>query len=327
MTGSDKDKFVIAIDLGGTNLRVATVTLEGKILRRISVPTMAQEGVEAVIDRMVSKVLELVGAEGVRRAMALAVAAPGPTDPWSGIIVEPPNLPGWVRVPLKEILEARLGLTTYVGNDANVAALGEHSFGAGKGTMHMIYVTVSTGIGGGIIVDGRLLLGKNGGAGEVGHMTIDMNGPKCACGNIGCLEAFASGTAIARQAKERLRLGEKSTILDAVGGDLSRVTGLEVVREAKKGDSLAADIMAAAATALGVGMVNLVNLFDPEAIVIGGGVSNAGPLLFEPVRHIVNERAMGIATRGLRIIPTALGDDVGLVGAAALALAGHRIRL
>lgn len=314
-------EFIIAVDLGGTNLRVATIALDGKIIRRLSVPTKAEEGPAAVIDKIVSKVKELVGADELRRARALAVAAPGPTDPWSGVIVEPPNLPGWSCVPLKEILESRLGLPTNVGNDANAAALAEHLFGAGKGTAHMIYVTVSTGIGGGVIVDGKLLLGKSGAAGEVGHMTIDLNGPKCACGNIGCLEALASGTAIARQAQERLKCGAKSSLLDIVRGDISSVTAIEVVQEAQKGDPFAREIINNAANALGVGMVNLANLFDPELIVIGGGLSNAGSLIFDPIRRIVNERAMKITTKGLRIVPTALGDDVGLLGAAALALA------
>ncbi|MBI2953710.1 MAG: ROK family protein [Chloroflexi bacterium] len=316
-----KGKFVVAIDLGGTNLRVAAVTFDGQILRRASTPTRAAEGVASVINRMVRKAFEVIGADHLKQAAGLVVAAPGPTDPWTGTIINPPNLPGWVNVPLKKELEARLGLSTFVANDANAAALGEYHFGAGRGTRHMIYVTVSTGIGGGIIVDGKLLLGKNGGAGEVGHMTIDMDGPRCACGNVGCLEAMASGTAIARQASERLRAGVKSSILDEVGGDLSLVTGMVVVQEAEKGDRLATEIITTAATAVGVGMVNLVNLFDPEVIAIGGGISNAGPLLFDPVRQIVNERAMGIAKEGLRIVPTVLGDDVGLLGAVPVAIA------
>ncbi len=319
-----KEKFIIAIDLGGTNLRVATVSFGGRIMQRVSIPTRAMDGVDAVIKRMTDKVIEMVGADKIRQAAALAVGAPGPTDPWAGVIISPPNLPQWVRVPLKQILEDRLQIKTFLGNDANVAALGEHRFGAGKGTMHMIYMTVSTGIGGGIIVDGKLLLGKNGGAGEIGHMTIDKDGPLCACGNIGCLEAIASGTAIATQTIRCLRSGERSSIRDEVGGDLSRVTAQVVVEEAMKGDQLAMEIMHGAATAIGIGVVNLVNLFDPEKVIIGGGVSNAGPLLFDPVRRIVKDRAMDIAWQGLEIVPTALGDDVGLVGAAALALAELR---
>lgn len=320
MNTTDIDKYVIAIDLGGTNLRVAIVSIDGRIVKRISTPTKAYEGVDAVIHRMAEKVIELAGGDGIRQATALAVAAPGPTNPWEGVIIQAPNMPGWQHVPLKRILETKLNVVTFLGNDANVAALGEHRYGEGKGCKNMIYVTVSTGIGGGIIADGKLLLGKNGGAAEVGHMTIDFNGPRCACGNIGCLEAIASGTSIARQAIERLKSGAKSTMLDAVGGDLTQITAEVVVQEAENGDGVARELMERAATAIGVGMVNLVNLFDPETIVIGGGVSNAGVLLFDRVRQVVSERAMPIAQKGLRIAPTALGDDVGLIGAAALAV-------
>ncbi|MBI4319468.1 MAG: ROK family protein [Chloroflexi bacterium] len=321
MSKTPSDSFIVAIDLGGTSLRVAAIDFQGRIIKRLATPTRAEEGPDAVIKRITDKVAELLGAERFRRVAAVALGVPGPLDPSTGIVFSPPNMPGWERVPLKQIFEDEFPVPVCLGNDANAAALGEQMFGAGKGTRHMIYLTVSTGIGGGVIADGKLLLGAGGSAGEVGHMTIDLNGPRCGCGNIGCLEALASGTAIARQARAQLEKGSKSSMLDAVGGDLSRLTGEIVVREAEKRDPLASEIVHDAAVALGVGVVNLAHLFDPEMVVIGGGISNAGPLLFDPVRAIAQERAMDIVKRHLRIERTALGDDVGLLGAAALAIA------
>ena len=315
-----KGPFVVAIDLGGTSIRVAAVDFNGKVIKRTSTPTRAEEGVNAVIDRVVDRVFQTVGSDGLQAARAVSMGVPGPYDPRTGVVIEPPNLPGWNHVPIRDIMHSRLGVPVFVGNDANVAALGEHRFGAGIGVDHMIYITVSTGIGGGIISEGRLLLGAEGGAGEVGHMSIDMHGPPCSCGNVGCLEALASGTAIARVAKARLRAGEPSSLHATVRGKIENVTAEIVVREARGGDAMASEIIRNAAIALGVGVVNLAHLFDPNVIVIGGGVSNAGPLLFQPIREIVDQRAMRIVRRHLQIVPAALGGDVGLIGAAALAL-------
>ncbi|MCL5962511.1 MAG: ROK family protein [Chloroflexi bacterium] len=316
----NKQPFVVAIDLGGTSLRVATVDFNGKLIKRASTPTHAEEGVGAVIDRIVDRVIETVGQDDLRRAAAVAMGVPGPYEPRSGVVVSPPNLPGWDHVPIRDIMKSRLGVRVFVGNDANVAALGEHRFGAGRGVDNMIYITISTGVGGGIIADGKLFLGSEGGAGEVGHMTIDMNGPLCSCGNVGCLEAIASGTAIARMAKARIRDGATSSLRDAVEGNIEEITAELVVREARAGDILSNELIRHAAIALGVGVVNLAHLFDPSLIVIGGGVSNAGPLLFQPVDEIVDQRTMRIVREHLRVVPAALGGDTGLIGAAALAL-------
>ncbi len=315
-----KDPFVVAVDLGGTSLRVAAVDFHGKLLKRVSTPTRAEDGAAAVIDRIVDKIIEAVGPDGTRNAAAVAMGVPGPYDPRTGVVIEPPNLPGWNHIPIRDIMQSRLGVPVFVGNDANVAALGEHRFGAGAGADHMIYITVSTGIGGGIISNGKLLLGAEGGAGEVGHMTIDMNGPKCPCGNVGCLEVLASGTAIARDARARVAGGAVSSLRDAVKGQIEMITAETVVDEARAGDILSSELVRNAAIALGVGVVNLAHLFDPNLVIIGGGVSNAGPLLFKPVSDIVEQRAMKIVKRHLRILPAALGGDTGLIGAAALAL-------
>lgn len=305
---------------------MALADRQGALLNRVSYATQAERGREVLLRRIVDAVRHMAAPLGLDEVMGVGVAAPGPIDPFTGVIYNPPNLPGWEEVPLKSILEAELGTPVFVGNDANLAALGEHEFGAGRGLNHMVYLTVSTGIGGGIIVDGRLLLGARGLAGEAGHMTIDPDGPPCGCGNVGCLEVLASGTAIGRIARERLARGEHSTMLEHAGGRLEAVTAETVEAAALAGDAVAKAVMKTAASYLGIGVSNLVNLFNPEAVVLGGGVARAGELLFEPVRREVEHRVMPKLREGLRIVPASLGDDVGLLGAVALVLEGRGLR-
>ncbi len=210
-------------------------------------------------------------------------------------------------------------INTFLLNDANAAALGEHRFGAGRGTNNLIFVTVSTGIGGGIIIDGKLYSGTSGSACEIGHMTIDVNGPKCTCGNTGCLETLASGTAVARDAIGRIRQGEKSTLTEMVKGNLEEITAEKVGIAAQSGDSLSMDVISRAANYLGVGMANIVNIFNPEIIVVGGGMAKLGDFLLDPVRQIVRERAFPISAQAVRIVTAQLGDDAGICGAAVFA--------
>jgi glucokinase len=198
--------------------------------------------------------------------------------------------------------------------------LGEHRFGAGRGYTHIIYITVSTGIGGGIIIDGKPFLGATGLAAEIGHMTIDPDGPRCGCSNFGCLEAMASGSAIARMAIEELSGGKPSAIPSLVGDDLNKVTAQIVEKAAQGGDPLAKEIMERAGASLGIGVVNLLHLFDPQLVIIGGGVSKAGELLLEPVRRVIAERAIPDFKHRARIVPSALGDDSVLYGAVAWVL-------
>lgn len=305
-------QYVLAVDMGGTRFRVALVDDTGRLSYRKSYLTYASQGREAVLRRISQAALSAMGHHPREQLLAVGFAAPGPLDPRSGVLLTPPNLPGWRDVPLKSLLEAELGLPVYVGNDANLAALGEHCFGAGREMDNLIYLTVSTGIGGGIIADGRLLLGYEGLAGEPGHMSIAPE-PRCKCGNYGCLEVLSSGTAIARVARERIEAGEASSIAQYAG----EITAEAVNRAARAGDPLARSVLFRAATYLGIGIVNLVHLFNPQAIIIGGGVSQAGELLFDPVRAAIDERAMP-DYRKVQVLRAALGDDVGLYGAAAL---------
>jgi len=230
------------------------------------------------------------------------------------------NLPGWTNVPLKDYFERALLLPTLVGNDANLAALGEHRFGAGRGCSDMIYITISTGIGGGVISDGKLFLGADGFAGELGHITIDPNGPRCNCGNVGCLEMLASGTAMAREARVALAAGKTSRLLDLAGGDPEAITAATVAQAFSLGDSVAEQIIHRAGVYIGIGVVTMLHLFNTRRVVLGGGVSNIGEPFFAVIQRTVKEYAITKARRYVRIVPAVLGDDVGLLGAAALVL-------
>lgn len=316
----EPNEHVIGVDLGGTRLRVALADRNGEIVRSRTVPTLAEEGRDAVIGRIVAEIRAVLSPLPLAALRDVAVAVPGPVDPRAGYTYRPPNLPGWGDVPLKSILQFELNTPVYLGNDANLAALAEHRFGAGRGFSDMVYMTVSTGIGGGVISDNRLLLGGWGGAAEIGHMTIDLNGPRCSCGNFGCLEAMASGTAIAREAARRLAAGEQSTIQSQPGGGPDGIKAEQVVEAARGGDPLAHQVLHWAGYNLGVGLANVMHLFDPQAIIIGGGVSNAWLLLQEPMGHAIRERAMEIYAKRTQILRSQLGDEVGLLGAIALAL-------
>jgi glucokinase len=318
------EELFIGIDLGGTKIGTALVDAEGKILARDLRKTQAAEGLQAVVDRMVDAASRVMIQAGVATSQvtAIGIGAPGPIDVKAGLVTSPPNLPGWRNVPLKKLVEEALGILTFLENDANAAALGEHLFGAGRGAENMIYVTASTGVGGGFILDGQIYDGATGAAGEIGHMTVLPRGPHCGCGNRGCLEAIASGTAIAREGKELVVRGVPTLITKLAEGDPERVSAKLVAQAAEQGDIEAQEIIDDAMTYLGVGMASLVNLFNPELIVIGGGLTNMGAGLFGPVRRIIARRAFRVSAEAVKVVPSQLGDDVGTVGAAAVAMLG-----
>ncbi len=283
--------------------------------------TLADEGSQSVTKRMFVAIGRVLSQRSLDPSQldSIGIAAAGAIDSAKGLVTSSPHLPGWHDVPLRDIVEDKYGIKTYLINDASAAAVGEHYFGAGKGINNLIYLTVSTGIGGGIIIDDKLYLGPCGSAGEIGHMTIDVNGPRCSCGNVGCWETLVSGTAVAREAQRRIRQGEKSSLTKIVRRKVGNITAEEVGIAAKDGDPLALEIIAKAATYLGIGMVNLVNIFNPEMIIVGGGLAKIGDLLLNPARQVVKERAFQLSAQAVRIVPAQLGDDSGLIGAAIFA--------
>jgi len=309
---------VLAIDLGGTKIAAALIAPDNRVMDKAHSPTLVSEGLQAVTSRIFSMIDRLLSqcTTGPAQLYGIAIAAAGAIDTDKGLVTSSPNLPGWLNVPLRDMVRKRYGIDTCLLNDASAAALAEHRLGAGRGTANLIYLTVSTGIGGGIIINGELYSGASGCAGELGHMTIDANGPECDCGNRGCLEVFASGKAVAGEAKRRIEQGEQSKLTDIVSGDLEGITAEKVALAARGGDRLALDVISRAATYLGVGMVNLVNIFNPEMIVVGGGLSKMGELLLEPAREVVKQRAFPLCAGAVRIVTAELGDDAGVLGAA-----------
>jgi len=301
----------IAVDIGGTQIRTACYSEEKNIpttIKRISTQGHNSTPLERLIH-----VLESIWPEG--NVAGVGVAAPGPLDPYQGIVIEAPNIAGWVNLPLQHHLEEHFHVPVALGNDANLAALGEWKYGAGRGFHHLIYITVSTGIGGGVIIDDRLLLGERGLAAELGHVTILPDGPICSCGQPGHVEALASGPALARWAQCEVQNGAASIL--PIGKEL---TAKDIGEAAKQGDALAISALARAGYYLGLALSNYLQIFNPSAVIFGGGVSQTGQFLFEPMKASLCEHVMSPDyLKNLTITTAALGDEVGLMGALALA--------
>jgi len=321
VAGPGSKRYVLGIDIGGTKLAAGVVATDGSQVSQDRVPTLAHEGPDRVIDRLIDLCRLTVENSGVPwdQIIAAGVGCGGPLDPNTGVIMEPPNLPGWVEVPLVQRLHDALGIPVYLDNDANAAALGEHRFGAGRGVENMVYLTISTGIGGGIIIGGRLYQGENGNAGEIGHMSVAFDGRECNCGSRGCLEAYASGTNIAARARERVLAGEQSLLLD-IAGSPELINGEAIDAALRAGDPLTVRIWDETMEILGTGIANVINIFNPRRVVLGGGITNFGSTLFDPIRRIALSRAMGPLTEVVEIVPAQLGGQVGVLGAVAVAL-------
>lgn len=315
------ETFAGAIDLGGTKILTAVVSSNGQVCASDRIATRAGAGPDAVCEEMVASLRRASERAGTPLATlaGIGVSAAGPLDAARGVLADPPNLPGWKDVPLGRLLQERCGLRVVLENDANAAALGEFVFGAGRGTRDMVYITVSTGVGGGVLCDGRLYRGASGAAGEIGHMTIAYGGERCGCGRPGCLEAYASGTAIAREGRRAAESGG-SPALAAQAASGEAIDAEAVARAAEAGDATAAAILARAAEYLGVGLMNTVHLFNPELIVLGGGVSNLRSRMIEPAIAFMREYAFPTMAAAVRVAYAARGEDAPVLGAAALVL-------
>lgn len=313
-------RYIVGIDLGGTNIVCGCVAEDGSTIEGVrSTPTGAEEGPDAVLARIIAAAKQTIAETKLRvpnaDVIGAGVGAPGPLDTRSGVVLLTPNL-GWVNMPLRQRLRDALDLRTALDNDANCAVLGEWWRGAARGTRNTVGLTIGTGIGGGIIIDGRLYHGASDIAGEIGHMTIDANGRRCKCGNYGCIEAYASGPNIASRAVEALESGAESSLPSYVAGDLSRVTAQIVYQAAHAGDELALEVVRDTAKFLGAAVASLINIFNPEAVVVVGGVTLAGESLFEPLRREVSRRAFKPAVSVCRIVPGELTGVAGVYGAA-----------
>jgi glucokinase len=303
--------LTIAIDIGGTHIRAAAYEPDStKPIAHNKTRTLAKE--PGVFDRLVQAV-ESIWQEG--QVSSIGIASPGPLDPRSGTILDTPNIPQWKNFPVGPKLSERFGVPVYLDNDANMAAFGEWHFGAGKGHPDMVYLTISTGIGGGVVSNNRLVQGYRGMGAELGHMMIDPNGPLCGCGHPGHVESFCSGPAIVRHVKEQLSAGQKSTLQPD-----PNLTPAQIADAAQTGDSLAISAFKRAGHYLGMAVANYLAIFDPSILIFGGGVSQVGDLLFEPFKESLRKYVFHPHyLDDLTITKAALGDDAGLLGALALA--------
>ncbi len=305
-------------------MRAALVNSRGRILFNAREPTQRTGSRSDIIDQIV-RLVSQCSAHSKRRVSAVGIGFPGPLNAEKGFILSPPNLPALKQTPLKKILAKRLRLPVFIENDANAAALGEYQFGAGKGTHSLVCMTLGTGIGAGIIINGKIWHGASGVAGEAGHMKVIPNGRKCGCGGRGCLEQYASATGLVRTAKDRLRKNRKSLILKLAGDNPAGITALIVCRAARRGDALAIEALENAARILGLAIANILNLLNPQMVVISGGLANAGKYLFQPLRRQVGLQAIPDACRNVKIVKGKLGDHAGVLGAAAVAFARLKI--
>ena len=311
----------LGIDIGGTKVALGLGGPDGELVARSQHAAETHRGPDAMLERIVSETKELLAASG-GRTQAIGIACGGPLDRRQGLVLGPPNLPGWTSVPIVERLSDALKAPAFLDNDANLAALGEQRSGAGRGFEDLLYLTISTGIGGGIVQGGELVHGLGDGAGEIGHQTLDPEGPVCGCGNRGCLEALASGSAIARAAREAATAdpSRAAGLLSRAGGDARRLSGRIVAEAATAGDELAAELWDRAMRFLGIGIANAITILAPQVVILGGGMSAAGSMLFDPIRAIVRQRVRLLPIDELPILPAALGLDSPLRGALAMAV-------
>lgn len=316
--------FTAVIDIGGTKILTGLIDQSGELVARKRIETLADRGAEDIIARTVTALRALLHEIGAPEEAleAIGCSIPGPLDCNSGIVHFSPNL-GWRDVPFRDLMQRYFDVPVAIDDDAHCAALGEARMGAARGMDNAVYVTISTGIGAGIIIDGHIYRGAHGFAGEVGHMTIEAAGPPCSCGNFGCFEALASGSAIAARAKQAVIHGDQ-TMLSRFRDDLTQLSAEQVVNTAEKGDSVALRIIESAGRYAGIGLAAVASAFDPQVIVVGGGVMRSGGIMLEHARKSFLERTISPIGSLIPIVPAALGEESGLWGAAALRFSARR---
>lgn len=310
------EKYFIGIDLGGTKISGILVNLQGDIITQTTVPTHAESGEQAILQRIIDVIAVVMEDSKVEKEniVAIGLGSPGSLDLKEGTIISAANLP-FDNFNIVKPLNNKFNIPVYIDNDANVAAVGEYLFGAGKGSEHMIFITVSTGIGGGAVLNGKIYRGNTCNALEVGHTTVQPDGPYCNCGNYGCAEVLASGTAIGKAAQAAVTKGKITSL-----NNYEKPTSYEVFKEAEKGDRVAQNILNKALTYLGICVANTIMSFDPQKVIIGGGVAQGGEIVFKRINEVVKERCLKVMIENTQVLPASLGTDAGVVGAAALAI-------
>ncbi len=311
--------YVVGIDMGATHLGLVVTDYSAHVLEEIEHPFSVTDGPRSClnqIDHYLTELLHQLKLE-ISNISAIGMDVPGPVVAEAGMVSSPPIMPGWDGYPIRTHLEELWQVPVSIGNDAEMGALGEWAYGAGRGENNLAYIKVGTGIGAGLLLDGRIYRGATGTAGEIGHVTIQENGPLCTCGNYGCLEAMAGGQAIARKAREAIEKGRRTQI-SAIEAD--KILAVNVAQAAQRGDLVAQQIITDAGTYLGIAVASLVNIFNPSLVVIGGGVSQIGDLLLEPIRKTVMERSLSSAAKVVRITSAVLGRRASSMGAVVQAI-------
>lgn len=311
----------IGIDVGGTNVKIALVDDNGKIIYSNSVPTYAKMGYEYTVNNIKQAIKDLMKETNTTPSdiEGIGFDFPGQVDCKTGVVKLAPNIPGWVNVPIAQMIEDEFHIPTRIDNDVRCAALGELKFGAGRGCENFICITVGTGIGSGIVINGKVVRGATNAAGELGHIKLQMNGgPICGCGDTGCLEAFASGPAIVAMAQEYIKGGKSTKFREMAAVEGGEITPYMVAKAAEEGDPVAKRIFEIVGEYIGIGLTSVINLLNPERVIIGGGVAESGELLLGPIRKTIKERAMVVAGNAVEIVPAQLGNSAGVIGASIL---------
>lgn len=311
-------KYVIGVDLGGTSIKVGVVSKEGKLVKKIFVDTLADQGPKVVVNQ-IKKGIQLVIGDYKKEVGGIGIGSPGVVSMEKGTVENPPNLPGWKKVHLSKLIEDEFGLRTVVENDANAAAVGELIFGAGKSFSDFIMVTLGTGVGGGIIMNRRLYRGMKGGAGEIGHTTIDYNGPRCNCGSFGCVETYVGNNYLVERVHSQLQNGSQNTnIYELLDNNLNNLTPKIINDAAQLGDEFARSVIVDTGKYMGYALASSVNLLDIDKIIVGGGVAGFGALLFDSMRDTIKQRVLKSLAPGVRVVPAKLKNEAGIKGASSL---------
>lgn len=317
---ASEKKLLIGVDLGATNTKIALLSNRARVLARFTFPTASYSHRQALIEKLIYEIDRLLSLNTIsfNNIRGIGIGLPGLIDFSRGIVFNLTNIPGWNNIPFKKILEHRLGMPVYIDNDVNAICLGEYLYGAVKGVSNVIALSLGTGVGGGIILNKSLYRGASFSAGEIGHILIDKNGPRCGCGRSGCLESYIGNYAIVRMTREQLKKKPSRILNDLTDGDFNKLTPKLINMAARKGDSLSIRVWQEAGRYLGIGLSILVNLINPDRIVLCGGVSKAGNLFIKSALEALKKYSMEVPCRTVKVVFSKLGDDAGIIGASCL---------
>ena len=317
---ADKTKYAMGVDLGGTNIKLGIVSNKGKLVKKISIKTQAEKGRDVVIENIKKGIQELLKSKSTKRYKidGIGIGCPGVVTPGKGIVEDPPNLPGWEKVNIGKIVHKEFKKNVFVDNDANAAAIGELIFGSGKKYKSFIMITLGTGVGGGIIINKKIYHGDFGAAGEIGHISIDYNGPKCNCGSYGCIEAYSGNHYLSERVRDKLKKHPESKLWEVINDDLSEVSPRKIQDAAEKGDDFSIHVIEELGVHLGSAFTSLCNVLDISVFIIGGGIAGFGKPLFDSIKRTISRRVMSPIRPRVRVLPAKLKNDAGIKGASAL---------